>query len=152
MKRHESIVPISREHHTGLLCSWKINQGLQKQADPARMQRYVDYFMQQHLQPHFADEEKILFRTIKHPWCDRAIAEHAQLQQLASSIAENASTDMLAAFADLLQQHIRFEERELFPFLEKELSAEQLAEAGKQLLELHGEISIDDYADEFWID
>lgn len=30
MKRNENIVLLSRDHHFGLLCAWKIRQGLKK--------------------------------------------------------------------------------------------------------------------------
>lgn len=31
MKRNENLVPLSRDHHFGLLCCWKIRQGIKKE-------------------------------------------------------------------------------------------------------------------------
>lgn len=30
MKRNENLIPLSREHHYGLLCVWKIREGVKK--------------------------------------------------------------------------------------------------------------------------
>ncbi len=51
----------------------------------------------------------------------------------------------------LVDEHIRFEERILFPFLESELPAEKLADIGTQLKEMHLAPKADNYRDEFWI-
>jgi len=36
LKRHESLVPFSRDHHVGLLLVWTITQGLNRQIAPVR--------------------------------------------------------------------------------------------------------------------
>ncbi len=46
IKRHETIVQFSREHHYGLLLVWKIKQGIQKNIDPERISSYVLYFFE----------------------------------------------------------------------------------------------------------
>ncbi len=44
MKRSEYIVPLSKDHHFGLLCSWKIQKGLDKNIALNRITAYVDFF------------------------------------------------------------------------------------------------------------
>ncbi|MBX3239450.1 MAG: hemerythrin domain-containing protein [Chitinophagaceae bacterium] len=146
MKRHESIVPLSRDHHFGLLCCWKIRQGIRKGVAPERIQNYARYFFNEHLQPHFEEEESLLFRYADDELCKRAIAEH---RQIADIIEKNP--DDLTGFADRLDTHIRFEERFLFPHLEKTLPEETLAVVGDQLRELHANPKPDNYEDEFWV-
>ena len=34
LKRHAGLVELSRDHHHGLLLSWKIRQGLKKEIEP----------------------------------------------------------------------------------------------------------------------
>ena len=57
IKRNKNIVPLSREHHATLLFCWKLKSGIQLGIDPERIQRYVNYFYEHELLPHFKKEE-----------------------------------------------------------------------------------------------
>jgi hypothetical protein len=57
---------------------------------------------------------------------------------------------ILPVLADAVDNHIRFEERDLFPHLEKQLSEAQLESAGNRINE-KPHLS-DDWPDEFWKD
>lgn len=148
MKRNENILPLSREHHFGLLFCWKIRQALQKEVDIVRILPYIRYFLQNHLLPHFHSEETILFKY-EDELCQQAIAEHAAIKDLADAIL-NGKNKSLQELIDLLDRHIRFEERVLFPHLEKSILPEALKEIGMQLQELEKEQPKDHYPDEFW--
>ena len=151
MKRNENIVPLSRDHHTGLLCCWKIRQGLARTVDISRMKKYVQWFWQNHLEQHFLEEEGILFNAIPHPLCDEAIEQHTEIKKLICDICTNhPSGNSFSQFADMLDQHIRFEERTLFPLLEMEIPSELMENIGQKLDALHSEQQQDDYPDEFW--
>lgn len=153
MKRHDNIVALSRDHHFGLLFCWKIRQGIKKQVPAERMQPYVRYFWDNHLQQHFKEEEEILFASLQDSLCDKAIAEHANIRQLFDTINSIIPVlpEKLSLLADTLDDHIRFEERTLFPHIEKELPQETLAEIGRRLDGLHEGQPKDNYPDEFWI-
>lgn len=43
LKRNENLKVLSREHHYGLLFSWKIREGLQKSIPTERMRPFVEY-------------------------------------------------------------------------------------------------------------
>jgi hemerythrin-like domain-containing protein len=152
MKRHESIAALSRDHHFGLLFCWKIRQGIRKQVPTERMQGYVQYFWDNHLRQHFEEEERWLFPAIQGAFCERAISEHAQIRQLVEAV--NSITPVvpeeLNSLADCLDKHIRFEERTLFPYIEKELPAQVLIEIGSRLNLPDQGHPKDDYHDEFW--
>ena len=50
----------------------------------------------------------------------------------------------------MLYEHVRYEERDLFPHLERKLSKEQLENIGEQI-EKHHQTSLRDlYEDQFW--
>lgn len=149
MKRNENIVHLSRDHHFGLLCSWKIRQGIKKEIETERIKNYVEYFWKHHLKEHFREEEEILFPYISDELSGRVKFEHRQIEDLASEISENPENQSLSDFADLLEKHIRFEEREWFPHLENTLSTEDLNQVGKALDEIHSGEK-DEYEDEFW--
>lgn len=150
MKRNENIAPLSREHHTGLLCSWKIRQGIKKNILPERINAYLHYFWNDHLRFHFEKEEKLVFNVVNDEFCRTAVNEHLILATLISDIEREPVFSKLSSFADLLEKHIRYEERVLFPHLENTLDLTQLAMIGKGLAALHSQPVADNYADEFW--
>lgn len=70
--------------------------------------------------------------------CQRMLQEHQQIwrhvDSLHSAIQRNEiPMHLLAETASLLERHIRFEEREMFPRLESLLSEEALQELGEML-------------------
>lgn len=149
MKRNENIIPLSHDHHFGLLCCWKIRQGLNKEVELSRIQKYVDYFWNLHLKEHFKEEEEILFPYLKDEFSTRVAKEHQDLEDLFNEISKDLSIQNLEAFANLLDNHIRFEERQWFPHLEENLTENQLLEIGKTLAEVHSDEK-DNFEDEFW--
>jgi hemerythrin-like domain-containing protein len=153
MKRHDSIVALSREHHFGLLFCWKIRQGIKKQVSAARMRPYIKYFWQQHLEQHFSEVENLLFSLVNDDLTEQAIMEHKRIKQLVEAIvhAADASSIELNTLANTVDDHIRFEERKLFPHIEQQLSDKELAELGLRLQQLHATPEKDDYVDEFWL-
>ncbi len=152
MKRNENIVPLSRDHHFGLLFCWKIREGLKRNVDPERIKRFIAYYWDHHFSRHFHEEETILFILKDDPYCRRAREEHKIIGQLVEDLAQpDSNTTLLQSIADMVDQHIRYEERELFPYLEQTLTENQLAAIGKELEELHAEKPADEYADEFWL-
>jgi hemerythrin-like domain-containing protein len=146
IKRSKHIAPLSRDHHHGLLFCWKIRQGLKKEIDPGRIAGYVRYFWDTHLKAHFREEETLLFNRIVDYQCGQALLQHAAIEKLIGM----QDADALAALADLMERHIRFEERELFPHIEARLPADVLAQVGAELEALHAGHVKDDYKDEFW--
>ena len=70
-------------------------------------------------------------------------------QNSCSDIETTVSIELLTAFADALEQHIRFEERTWFPHLEEILDTRHLEKIGKALDFIH-ETEADTYHDEFW--
>lgn len=155
IKRSEHIIQLSREHHLSLLFCWKVRQGVKKEIDPMRMLPYILYFWKEHLLPHFFEED-ILFKHVDDILVQRAYAEHHKINELVKSLnsieGKNNKVKMASKIADLVDSHVRFEERELFPHLEAAIEESQLAKIGKKLLKAQPEPLQDTYEDEFWKD
>jgi hemerythrin-like domain-containing protein len=153
VNRNEHIRKLSREHHFSLLFCWKIRHGLKMGVAIERICKYVQYFWQHHLQPHFQEEEKILFAPIKDKEVQRAITEHKYIRQLIEALGGYSKIDeqkSLTKIADAVEEHVRYEERELFPHLERKLRREQLENIGN-LIQKHYPSSLQDqYEDQFW--
>jgi hemerythrin-like domain-containing protein len=154
IKRNENIISLSKEHHFGLLFCWKIRQGLKSGITTGRIIGYVQYFAKHFLLPHFRDEEFILFALLDDKLITRAIDQHKEINIQLTKLSngnEGDSGRQLLELARMVDGHIRFEERELFPHIEIALSNEQLEEVGKLLNDDHAPTMKAEYEDEFWI-
>ena len=148
IKRHTALQPLSREHHHGLLLSWKIREGLKRNIEPARIKKYTEWFWENHLRQHFEFEELYIFPILgdKDKMVKRAKKEHGRLRRLFTS--KKRVEINLSLIEEELVAHIRFEERILFNEIQKNATEEQLA-----LLEnSHQQASVTEvWEDEFWI-
>lgn len=146
LKRHKALQPLSREHHHGLLLSWKIRAGFNKNIEPERIKKYADWFYNTHLLPHFEMEEQHIFSLLEphNELVKKALAEHRLLKRL---FEDDDIKMALSKIEEVLDTHIRFEERVLFPEIQKIASESQLAEIEK----IHNETAFQDKLDdEFW--
>ena len=153
MKRNKILLELSRDHHHGLLLGWKIKQGLKRNVALDTIADYVVYFSQKALFPHFDEEESqvLAFLYTNDEYYRRTKTEHDEIRNLVASIDQNVLADeiLLLDLAEKLEAHIRFEEREMFPYIENTLSPEQLEQMGKLIADQH-QPYIEDYPHEFW--
>lgn len=129
IKRHHSLVAFSKDHHFGLLLIWKIRSGLSKGVEPERISNYVLYFFEEDLHQHFKEEEANLFPKLPadNQLRQRAEREHAAIYEMIGRLRnERSNKGLLLGFSEALKEHIRFEERELFAFMQQTLSATEL--------------------------
>jgi len=124
LKRHPALVPLSQDHHFGLLLSWKIRKGFSNDIGNQRILNYVDYFVNEHLEEHFQNEEDYLFTYLaKNDLLRReAESQHESIRALFRKMISDREVEEvdLKGFADELESHIRFEERKLFPYIQVE--------------------------------
>ena len=152
MKRHESLIPISRQHHGGLLTARLLQHGapLYKgmPSSPAGKRDYVLAFLKEHLLPHFQLEEKTVFILASNysdelkQQAQSLQAEHRQLEQLVLTLPhvdESSLPDKLDEAGKLLERHIRQEERVFFEIIQQQLPDEKLKELQQQVLAHLGE-------------
>ncbi|MGH2647526.1 MAG: hemerythrin domain-containing protein [Ginsengibacter sp.] len=153
IRRNENIVKLSKEHHFSLLFCWKIRQGIKMKIPAARIIKYVEYFKTNFLRPHFKQEETILFAALKDKPVKKAIKQHKEINNLVAKLLKNidaSQIEQLEKLADLVDDHVRYEERQLFPHIEKTLKPAQLEAIGEQLHK-HSSLTKDEYEDEFWV-
>lgn len=146
-RRHKSLVPLSQDHYHGLLLAEQIRtaertilSGWPK--DPAGQARFVVEFFREHLIPHFQAEEESLFPQVtEHVPSGRGqvkdlLKEHRLMREFAEGFRNpdpEKTPEQLKNFAQLLDGHIRKEERELFPLFEAEAPPEVLERIGHLL-------------------
>lgn len=135
IKRSKELVPLSRDHHNGLLLCWKIRTGIKNNIDNKRIVAYINYFFDKDLKEHFRQEEELLFSLLPDDdtMKQEALQQHVSLNSLVSEISRQAEITSLLAFADALDAHIRFEERQLFPYIEQTIDPVLLKDAGTKI-------------------
>jgi len=137
MRRHESLAPLSREHHSSLLLAQLLKKDAPAYrgmpAEPASKAAYaIEQFLSS-IQPHFRKEEQMLGKVKKlnteiDVLADEIIQEHRELTD--DFIAIRLSGDLVGDLDKLgkkLEKHIRKEERILFPLIEQYCPEEMLA-------------------------
>jgi hemerythrin-like domain-containing protein len=149
LKRSPQLTPLSREHHEGLLLAWKIRQGLAKVVDIKRIAAYVQWFWETELQDHFRREEAAFHTALPGaPLLARMQEEHEEIEGLLQVNEQIPDADLLEEIAQKINDHIRFEERILFPWIEEQLGAEKLdALAGI----IEGQKKERSWQDAFWM-
>lgn len=153
IKRHEAIVQFSREHHFGLLLVWKIRQGLKAGLEPERIAKYALYFFEEDLKAHFEEEERVLFSKMKETdgLKIKALREHREIFNIIAELQlEKNNPGVLTAFADALDRHIRFEERELFNHLQAQLTDDELTTLAAEHPPRTNDPDLK-WADHFWV-
>jgi len=118
-KRDGSLIPLSHDHHHGLVRVFEIRQALRSAEGLERQAHLTCECYESVLMPHFRAEEDVLIPVLRETGAldeavlQRLLDEHRTLARLAGELATN--TEPLRRFADLLERHIRTEEREIFP-------------------------------------
>jgi len=153
IKRHQSLVSFSKDHHFGLLLVWKIRQGIAKKIEPERIGSYVRFSFDEDLRIHFKEEEELMFNKlpIEDPLRQQAEKEHALIYELVQKIQEDKlNQNLLVEFSNILEGHIRFEERILFNHLQNTLPAPELATISTYEGTKSGDIDAR-WTDKFWL-
>lgn len=147
IKREEWLKPVSREHHHGLLLSWKIKTGLKKEIELTRIKTYANWFYTHHLLPHFKLEEDFIFPILgmENELIKKALSEHESLNKLFKA-NENLQNNLEQIMLELTN-HIRFEERVLFNEIQKIATKAQ----SDTILQLESDVDFEDNLnDPFW--
>lgn len=147
MKRDPALVRLSWDHHHGLVFARRIAKELPGASDAEAAQLYSDLvaFWAAGLLPHFrAEGECLLARLVRHlPHESEPVVrlqrDHLSLESLVTTMrdASNARErrEALASFGELLHEHIRWEERDLFEVTQQQLTEKEMAALGLQLEE-----------------
>jgi hemerythrin-like domain-containing protein len=151
IKRSKQLTPLSKDHHDGLLFAWKIKRGLKNGTDIQLISEYVQWFWKNHLLEHFREEEQILAPHLpaENQLLQRMQDEHQEIEAMIHINESIPDESMLDKLADAVHDHIRFEERELFPYAEKIIPLEQLDKIYEQLS--RGPAQCGKWEREFWL-
>lgn len=133
MKRADQLQPLSREHHLGLVLSRHAKECSNDVQEIAEHWTKLTDYINQNMTHHFKVEDDLLLAKLQpyqqnHPQLAEVIGkiaeQHQKLYQLVDS--PSLSAVRVQQLATALYDHIRFEERELFPLAQQVLSEQEL--------------------------
>jgi hemerythrin-like domain-containing protein len=132
VKRSEALASLSRDHHQALAIAHNLRRATTATATDVRA-AFLSYWTA-HGRTHFRLEEEVLlpayagYGDAHDPLVLRVLGEHVAIRQRADALAAS-TTIALEALHDLgvcLAAHVRLEERELFPLIERAVPAPEL--------------------------
>ena len=143
MKRHPALIPLSRDHHNGLVQALRLRRAATDADASARLvaaREFVEFFRNEE-RLHLRGEEEELFPLfVRHVQSQpaplrEARVQHLQLAGLARKLeialaAGIVDREPLDAAGELLDAHIRLEERQLFPLIEELVPDDELRRLG----------------------
>jgi len=145
MRRHRALIPLSHDHHEALVAARRLRRGADGPEPTDAATAFLAFFASSAV-PHFREEEELLFPCVADAVEARelilqALLEHQRLHAAAADLEEivaqrnagPAAAERMRELATLLEGHVRFEERRLFPLIETLLPEERLtvlADAG----------------------
>jgi hemerythrin superfamily protein len=135
MPRHPSLIPLSHDHREALALAFRLRHpappgpvtSMTPASTPESRRRETLDFFARHLVYHFRAEEDVLFPALvarldagapERRLLDELLVQHRRLEALRDRIVADDDGTGLIEFADVLENHVRREERELFAHFE----------------------------------
>lgn len=154
MKRSPDLVPLSEHHHHALVQALEIRRAAEAAAGErrARLRTAAEslvHFWDENGRIHFREEEEVLLPVYaRHKRLDsdaavmRMLADHAEIraamEELRQRLARGEGFEAQVVRAgQMLHDHVRLEEDEIFPRIEAVLGESELHQVGPHLTRLH---------------
>lgn len=138
LARHEALAPFSRDHYTGLVQAQHLIKA-SRDDDVARRKAVADFVdaFDNDIAEHFRDEERILADILSDADRDALLTQHRRLEQDAENLRRlrksvDPDPQTLADTGKRLEEHIRWEERELFDRVQQQLDDKAIEQLQRQ--------------------
>ena len=130
MRRHDALIPLSHDHHHALVQVRRLKSAAEE-GDGSRMETawaFLDFFREDTLDHFREEEEKVFPLGVDAPDLradlERVMFEHLQIHRLVLALQDELATgapssDLMVRLATMLEGHIRFEEKVVFPAIER---------------------------------
>ncbi|MBZ0213048.1 MAG: hemerythrin domain-containing protein [Nitrospirae bacterium] len=131
MKRHPALQPFSRDHNVGLVLA----RSLQTASDDGARREVARKLLEAwdvELKDHFSEEERLLGPLASEGMAERLRHEHRVIAEWIEAFRTTGEYGTTAAVGTLLHDHIRWEERELFPAIEASATEEDLERLARE--------------------
>jgi hemerythrin-like domain-containing protein len=136
MKRHKSLAVLSSDHHKGLNMAKLLKTAIGlPSAEINNIYKKFKEFFETELAEHFSEEETFLVPPLSNnDLIKRMCEEHKAMKEMFNKLSTSEHIgNSLAELGKLLENHIRFEERELFGMIENTLTEAELLEISNKV-------------------
>ncbi len=132
MKRDAALASLSRDHHQALFVAQRLRRARAETAAEARAALLA--YWRDHGRAHFRAEEEVLlpaYAGYADPYGElvaRMLCDHIAIRHRIATLDQGsaASVASLHELGSLIADHVRLEERQLFPMIEDALPEEEL--------------------------
>jgi len=153
LKRSEYLYPLSWQHHDLLMAVLLVKKGIRNNTSPELLSSFIIHVWDTILSKHIQMEEDAFYFSVGHPtlgdYFQRVTEEHQQLRSILRNLQEDKSIESITAFNEMLEQHIRFEERVFFPALQEHVTKEKMNAMGQALGQIEKQSCLN-YPVRFW--
>jgi iron-sulfur cluster repair protein YtfE (RIC family) len=130
MRRHDSLIPLTHDHHHALVQAKKLRTAAEGQDEGrlAASKEFLEFFHRDTIQ-HFREEEEVVFPMVVDEQdlrgtLERVMMDHLHIHALVRRLAAECEggiprTETLLELASTLEGHVRLEEKVLFPQIEE---------------------------------
>jgi hemerythrin-like domain-containing protein len=146
VKRAAELRSLSEDHHHGLVNARRLRQAAsEKKGAPEKAARAFLEFWQKDTSIHFRQEEEVLLPVLARYGGELdqesvvlMLTQHARIRGLIMDLSDEMTRkgvrpETLQSIGEALKEHIRLEEREVFPLVEDILPQEGLKELAARL-------------------
>jgi hemerythrin-like domain-containing protein len=139
MKREPALHSLSHEHHRALGAAMKLRRAGEEVDASEAAAAFRDFWASEGRRHFRAEDEVLLPRFARYgdptdPAVVRVLTEHVAIRRRAADLESGEeSAEALRELGELLDGHVRHEERVLFPMVERAMPADALAELGEAL-------------------
>ena len=137
-RRNDALIPLTHDHHHALAQARRLRD-LSELSDLTERRNvtndFVNFYFGRAIR-HFHEEEELFFAPlIDEPKAQelvvRAVSDHLRLHALVRAVKRQlsdgeAEPETLAKISQVLTEHVRFEEQQLFPLVEELVSEDDL--------------------------
>ena len=139
-KRHDALLPLTHDHHHALAQCRRLNRAAESDQRSVRIEQaeaFLDFFLGRALH-HFREEEELFFPPAAaisetSDLVVRAVMEHLKIHGLVADLKRqlrqsDLAPELMREISETLRSHVRFEEGELFPLIERLVPSDSLNE------------------------
>jgi hemerythrin-like domain-containing protein len=139
-RRNDALIPLTHDHHHALAQAHRLRD-ISEHSDVTERRNLTNDFLNFYFGRairHFHEEEELFFAPlIDEPRAQelvvRAVSDHLRLHALVRAMKRQlsdgeADPEILARISQLLIEHVRFEEQQLYPLIEELVPEDDLRE------------------------
>jgi hemerythrin-like domain-containing protein len=147
MKRHASLIPLSSHHQNALVQAKNLRSKTLTRTEGARVELAETFlaFWDENGRSHFREEEEVVLPTLGRfgdaftPEVQQMLRQHIDIRGRVDTLAEKIdansapSVEELRELGEILDAHVRLEEHEIFPYVERTVPEEELIAMQRKL-------------------